>query len=581
MGSTLHYSVPLESERLLKNSILLNVLHKDLPDEAVEYGSLVRFEGSNNPSIPINWRFAESVASLKGFEAVMINVLLKRKYGVDPGEVVINTDHAQLFFMSALLVQINPEADSPVEPTPVRELTEKYAWAFPKQDLHNMASSAYRRAATNIYKTRDGQYLHLHGGLNPGPSIIALGMPVDKPEIQDVAESYKGYMDKIATYDALELENIINEQHKQACTIARKPGEYQESAHGKANSQTGLYEVTRTENRIQGPCWWPDSPETSKHRPLAGLKIVDLTRVIAGPSVVRGMAELGASVMRVTAPHISDFTGLHPDLNWGKWNCSLDLRQDADREKLRALIMDADVVVDGYRPRVFEKYGFGRNNVLEMCKTRERGIIYARENCYGSPSSKASGWNGPWQHRSGWQPISDANCGVSYEFGRAMGNDEPVTPVFPNSDYCTGIAGVCGIVQALLSRGSLGGSYTVDISLNYYSQWLVNSCGTYPSAVWEDVWTRNGRESFRHYQSMNVTLPRYLKMIKENSSDVLLQPEFFEVRESKVLGLKLRVVKPILRFTQNEVKLGYNVGTRGNGADAAKWPEDLLTEVVR
>lgn len=67
--------------------------------------------------------------------------------------------------MSALFVQVNPKAEEPIEPTPVRGLTEKYAWAFPAQDFHSMASSLYRRAATNIYRTRDGQYLHLHGML--------------------------------------------------------------------------------------------------------------------------------------------------------------------------------------------------------------------------------------------------------------------------------------------------------------------------------------------------------------------------------------------------------------------------------
>lgn len=65
--------------------------------------------------------------------------------------------------MSALLVQVNPKLEDPIETTPVRELTEKYAWAFPSQDFHSMVSSLYRRAASNIYKTRDGQYLHLHG----------------------------------------------------------------------------------------------------------------------------------------------------------------------------------------------------------------------------------------------------------------------------------------------------------------------------------------------------------------------------------------------------------------------------------
>lgn len=199
----------------------------------------------------------------------------------------------------------------------------------------------------------------------------------------DITESWRPYMDKISVRDALELEDDLNEVHKQACTIARTPDQYRESEHGKANSGIGLYEVHH-EPTDQGPCWWPDSPQTSSQRPLAGLKVVELTRVIAGPSIGRQLAELGASVMRVSAPHLPDFTGMHPDLNWGKWNCFLDLREDVDRHKLAALIMDADIVLDGYRPGVFEKYGFGRDNVIAMCKGRPRGIIYARENCYVS-----------------------------------------------------------------------------------------------------------------------------------------------------------------------------------------------------
>jgi crotonobetainyl-CoA:carnitine CoA-transferase CaiB-like acyl-CoA transferase len=154
---------------------------------------------------------------------------------------------------------------------------------------------------------------------------------------------------------------------------------------------------------------------------------VDLTRVIAAPAITRGLAELGASVMRVAAPHLVDFSALHCDLMWGKWNTLLDLREEADREKLRDLVRDADVVVTAYRPHVLDKYGFGEEGIMKLWEGRDRGGIYVRENCYG--------WNGPWAYRSGWQQISDACCGVSMEFGRAMGNDEAVTPVFPNSDY--------------------------------------------------------------------------------------------------------------------------------------------------
>jgi crotonobetainyl-CoA:carnitine CoA-transferase CaiB-like acyl-CoA transferase len=86
---------------------------------------------------------------------------------------------------------------------------------------------------------------------------------------------------------------------------------------------------------------------------------VDLTRIVAGPSVSRTLAELGASVMRAAGPHIADFSGLHIDTNWGKWNCHLDLSQDCDRAKFEALVLEADVIVNGYRPFVLDKFGAG------------------------------------------------------------------------------------------------------------------------------------------------------------------------------------------------------------------------------
>lgn len=179
--------------------------------------------------------------------------------------------------------------------------------------------------------------------------------------------------------------------------------------------------------------------------------------------------------MRLISPNIDDMTNLLSDLGWGKWNAFLNLKTDEGKITLRKLIMEADVILIGYRPNVLDKYGFSKENILDMVKDRLTGIIYAQENCYG--------WNGPWLYRSGWQQISDANCGVSFEFGRAMGRNEPATPVFPNADYCTGVAGFCGILDALMQRAEKGGSYVVDIALNYYSQWLVNSVGVYPDAV--------------------------------------------------------------------------------------------------
>lgn len=120
-----------------------------------------------------------------------------------------------------------------------------------------------------------------------------------------------------------------------------------------------------------------------------------------------------------------------------------------------------------------------------------------------------------------------------------------------------------------------------QVALNYYSQWLVNSVGMYPTDVWEDVWTRNGREVFRHYHNMGYTLPRFLQMLRTHSSEILFQPEFFQIRHSGAIGKNIRCVKPIIQYPQGKVELKYNVGTRGNGVDQPIWPEDLMTEVVQ
>ena len=352
--------------------------------------------------------------------------------------------------MSILLNTIDPDGEAIGYPE--RSGYDEY---FKDRDLHKQASSFHRASATNIYRCKDGRYFHLHGSMNPEPTQDSLGLPHEL-DAKSVEESWKPYMDAVGKLDSAEIQRLASDVYKQAGTICWTTEEFKKSEHGKNNAHIALYEIHAVKNEQQPPCWWPESPQTSAQRPLAGLKVVDLTRVIAAPALTRGLAELGASVMRITAEHITDMSNLHVDLNWGKWNAHLDFREAADREKLRALVRDADVVVQGYRPGVLDKYGFSPEGLLEITKDRKRGLIVVRENCYG--------WNGPWSYRSGWQQISDACCGVSMEFGRAMDNDEPVTPVFPNSDFCTGTSGVIAVLNAILKRGAEGGSYQVDVS---------------------------------------------------------------------------------------------------------------------
>lgn len=85
------YSVPAETRKVLFEELLQNDLHKDLPQGILDAAARIKFIGSDDPSIPINWRLAESIASLKGFEGAMLSALLKRKYGVDYPNIVIDT----------------------------------------------------------------------------------------------------------------------------------------------------------------------------------------------------------------------------------------------------------------------------------------------------------------------------------------------------------------------------------------------------------------------------------------------------------------------------------------------------------
>lgn len=232
-------------------------------------------------------------------------------------------------------------------------------------------------------------------------------MAPNDASITDRDAAVRQFQSVVGNFNATDLDTIMNDQARQAGTVAFSSAEYFSSAHGLANSAAGLYAVAQAPAPASDhpPSWWPEQPSTpsSPACPLAGLRVLDLTRVIAGPATTRSLAEMGASVMRVTGPRgvVPDLAaGVHADLNWGKWNCALDLRTAEGKRRLAALVRGADVVVDGYRPGVMERLGFGRQDVFNLVKGRGYGVVHVRENCYG--------WEGPWARRSGWQQISDA-----------------------------------------------------------------------------------------------------------------------------------------------------------------------------
>lgn len=212
------YSIPKESEKVLREALLNNPkIAKDIPHEAKAFASRITFNGSDHPSIPINWRFAESAASLKGLEACMIAALVKRKYDVDVAGAEINVDHAQLFFMSTLTWTIHPDTDQPIQ---IGRNFDKLHGIIPNYDIHKSTSSLWRIAATNIYRTKDDRFSHLHGSMNPDPSLESIGFPTDRPELKTWEETVQPFIEKIATLESAELQRLASDVYKQAGVVA-------------------------------------------------------------------------------------------------------------------------------------------------------------------------------------------------------------------------------------------------------------------------------------------------------------------------------------------------------------------------
>ncbi|KAJ8103714.1 CoA-transferase family III domain-containing protein [Lipomyces tetrasporus] len=201
-------------------------------------------------------------------------------------------------------------------------------------------------------------------------------------------------------------------------------------------------------------------PALSDKRPLAGIKVVEMVRVIAGPVIGTMLAAFGADVIRVNCSSLPDINILQLTLNAEVRTIDLDIRKDEDLALLHSLIQDADVFVQGFRPGAVARKGLGLTDLLEMAGKRGKGIVEEKlENAYGP--------DGPFYERPGWQQIGDAASGRSYVTGRSLGHTDgtSVLPPLPLSDMTTGLVGSLGALMALRDRAWHGGSYRVQRAL--------------------------------------------------------------------------------------------------------------------
>ncbi|MGW6376644.1 CoA transferase [Rhodococcus sp. NPDC055112] len=195
---------------------------------------------------------------------------------------------------------------------------------------------------------------------------------------------------------------------------------------------------------------------TDPHRPLAGVRVLDLTRVLAGPVAGRALALLGAQVLRIDPPHLHEIDWQHRDTGQGKRSALLDLGSTEGAATMHDLLDTADVLLTGYRPGALDRFGLAENRP---------GLIRGSVSAWGS--------EGPWADRRGFDSIVQAATGIAL----IEGDEHPGALPVQALDHGSGYLLAAGVVDALAMRTGDGIGRTVSVALARTARWLVEAPG--------------------------------------------------------------------------------------------------------
>lgn len=296
-----------------------------------------------------------------------------------------------------------------------------------------------------FYKCRDGGWVQVHGNF-PQHRMSAA-------ELLRCAYSRAGMQRVFDGMTAAEVEELFAAN---MLPCARMRSEEEWNAHPQSGTLDAqpvliLEKIGEADPRPLPPMG---------KRPLEGLKVLDLTKVIAGPVCGRTMAEHGAQVLQITAGHMAHAMPLIIDSNRGKRSAYLDLRKDANVERLKALAKDADIFVQGYRPGALAKRGLSPEALADL----RPGIVYV--------SLSAFSHEGPWAQRRGFDSIVQTCSGIGHAGGVAAGVDGMKHLPCQALDHASGYLMAFGAMIARLKQSREGGSWLVRASLARTGRWL-------------------------------------------------------------------------------------------------------------
>jgi len=311
-------------------------------------------------------------------------------------------------------------------------------------------------AVAGDYQAADGWIrLHTNAPHHRAAALTVLDVTVDRAAVAAA----------VAGWSAQELEIAVVAQG--GCAAAMRTMEqWHVHPQGMAVNSEPLLHI------VDGPAAAkPDWP-VSRQRPLQGIRVLDLTRVLAGPTATRFMAGFGAEVLRID-PASWDEPGVVPDMVPGKRCARLDLRASLDQEIFAQLLAQADVLVHGYRSDALAGMGFDAEN-------RRRINPALVDVCLD-----AYGWSGPWKTRRGFDSLVQMSSGIAEAGMRRLGRDKPTPLPVQALDHATGYLMATAAIRGLTQRLKTGKGMEVRTSLARMAQLLATGSGQQVDAMLE------------------------------------------------------------------------------------------------
>ena len=294
------------------------------------------------------------------------------------------------------------------------------------------------------YPTADGWIrLHTNAPHHRDAALSVLGVAADKAAVARA----------VARWNADALETTVVESR--GCAAAMRSREsWATHPQGQVVNAEPLVAQRITSDAAQL------NLSSTAARPLQGVRVLDLTRVLAGPVATRFLAGFGAEVLRIDPP-LWEEPAVVPDVTLGKRCARLDLRDSSDRAVFIELLRSADVLVHGYRADALEQLGFD----TQVRRQIRPGLVDVALNAYG--------WSGPWRNRRGFDSLVQMSAGIAAAGMRALGKDRPTPLPVQALDHATGYLMAAAVIRGLTQRVASGHGFEGRTSLARVAQHLV------------------------------------------------------------------------------------------------------------